>query len=169
MPAWIVIAVAFAAGCCTLAAAESRTRRRTALRNRPVACASGLWLNRQDWSVRFARVERMSAENRFVLELREGDILRQPLTLAASLRELEWMKEAVYRRPRGGSWFQDDLYLCLHPGGSAGSGATPRRRAAYRSHATDPGVAGPALLVDPLRSPVERELPRRGQQPVSKT
>lgn len=115
-PSWIVIAAAFAAGCSTLSAAESRTRRRTALLLAGAACVSGLWLNRQDWSARFARMERMSAENRFVLAMREGDTLRQPLTLAASLRELEWMKEAVYRRPRGGSWFQDDLYLCLHPG-----------------------------------------------------
>ncbi len=116
MPAWTVLAVAFAAGCGTLAAAESRRRRQAALGIALVACSSGLWLNRQDWSVRFARAERMSAENRFVLEMREGDVLRQPLTLAASLRELEWMKEEVFRRPRGGRWFQDDLYLCLHRG-----------------------------------------------------
>jgi hypothetical protein len=46
--------------------------------------------------------------------MKDGDILRQPLTLAASLRELEWLKEEIFRRPRGGIWFQDDLYLCLH-------------------------------------------------------
>jgi hypothetical protein len=114
VPAWTVVAMAFAAGCSTLAAAGSRTRRRAALGIALVASVSGLWLNRQDWSVRFARVERMSAENRFVLEMNEGDVLRHPLTLAASLRELEWMKEEVFRRPRGGHWFQDDLYLCLH-------------------------------------------------------
>src|SRR6185295_16682036 len=33
-----------------------------------------------------------------------------------SLKELAWMKQAVYRRPPGGRWFQNDLYLCLHPG-----------------------------------------------------
>ena len=110
--AWIVIAVAFAVGCGTLAAAGRRT---VAVVVAVVACASGPWLNREDWRVRFATVERMSAENRFVLEMKDGDVLRQPLTLAASLGELAWMKEAVYGRPRGGRWFQDDLFLCLHP------------------------------------------------------
>ena len=109
VPAWIVLSVAFAAGC-------SRTRRSLAVAIAVVACASGLWLNRQDWSARFATAERMSAENRFLLEMQDGDVLRQPLTLAASLSELEWMKQTVYRRPRGGRWFQDDLYLCLHRG-----------------------------------------------------
>ena len=111
MPAWIVVAVAFALGCRTLAAAENRARwRNAAVVIAVVACASGLWLNRQDWRVRFATLERMSAENRFVLEMKEGDVLRQPLTLAASLLELT----AVFQRPHGGRWFQDDLFLCLH-------------------------------------------------------
>jgi hypothetical protein len=110
--AWVVVAVAFAAGCATLAA-----RRQTiAVALAVAACVSGLWLNRQDWSRRFARAERMSAENRFYLEIKDGDVLRQPLTLAASLNELAWMKQTVYRRPPGGRWFQDDLYLCLHRG-----------------------------------------------------
>ena len=26
------------------------------------------------------------------------------------------MKQTVYRRPPGGGWFQDDLYLCFHRG-----------------------------------------------------
>jgi hypothetical protein len=116
MPAWIVVAVAFAAGCRRLAASEHPARRQAAIALAVVACVSGLWLNRQDWSRRFARVERMSDENRFYLEMKDGDVLRQPLTLAASLKELAWMKETVYRRPSGGRWFQDDLYLCLHPG-----------------------------------------------------
>ncbi len=113
--AWVVTAVALAAGCSKLAA-ENRARRRTAAAIAAVACAVGLWLNRQDWNVRFARAERMSAENRFILEMKEGDILRRPLTLAASLKELAWMRQAAYRRPPGGRWFQDDLFLCCHPG-----------------------------------------------------
>lgn len=112
VPAWIVIAIAFAIGCGTLAETGRRT---AAVVIAIVACASGLWLNREDWRPRFARIERMSVENRFVLEMTEADVLRQPLTLAASLEELAWMKEAVYQRPRGGRWFQDDLFLCLHP------------------------------------------------------
>ncbi len=110
VPAWIVVAVAFAAGCRAL---EERSRR-TAWALAAVALVSGLWLNRQDWSVRFAQAERMSAENRFLLSMDSGDILRQPATLAASLKELAWMRENAFHRPPGGSWFQDDLYLCVH-------------------------------------------------------
>ncbi|HEV2852355.1 MAG TPA: hypothetical protein VHC97_06080 [Thermoanaerobaculia bacterium] len=108
VPAWIVLAIAFAAGC------QAMPNQRIALAIAAVASLSGLWLNRQDWSVRFARVERMSAENRFLLDMDTRDVLRQPLTLAASLKELAWMRENAFHRPPGGSWFQDDLYLCLH-------------------------------------------------------
>lgn len=111
VPAWIVVAVAFAAGCRAL---EERFSRRAALVLAAMALASGLWLNRQDWSVRFALAERMSSENRFLLGMSAGDVLRQPATLAASLKELAWMRENAFHRPPGGSWFQDDLYLCLH-------------------------------------------------------
>jgi hypothetical protein len=108
--AWVVVAVAFAAGCAALA----RRRRAAAVAIAVVACASGAWLNREDWRVRFAAAERMSVENRFVLDMRQGDVLRQPLALGATLGELAWLKEAAYRRPRGGGWFQDDLFLSLH-------------------------------------------------------
>ena len=116
VPAWLVVAVAFATGCSTLAQAESRARRRAAVAAAIIACASGLWVNRQDWGVRFATAERKSAENHFFLEMGEDDVLRQPLTLAASLQELEWMKKVVFRHPLETRWFQDDLYLCLHRG-----------------------------------------------------
>ncbi len=110
VPGWLVVAVAFAAGGKTL---EERSRG-TAWALAAVALASGLWLNRQDWSVRFARAERMSTENRFLFDMNAGDTFRQPATLAASLKELEWLRRNAFSRPPGGSWFQDDLYLCLH-------------------------------------------------------
>jgi hypothetical protein len=110
VPAWIVLAMAFAAGCQAL---EDKKRWIGAVLGL-TACLSGLILNRQDWNVRFARAERMSVEDRFLFDMREGDVLRQPLLLTASLGELQWMKEKVFHRPSGGRWFQDDLYLCLH-------------------------------------------------------
>jgi hypothetical protein len=111
VPAWIVLAVAFAAGCQALA--EKKWWIGAAVGS--IACLSGLFLNRQDWAVRLAWAERMSAEDRFLFDMREGDVLRHPLLLTASLGELQWMKENVFHRPHGGRWFQDDLYLCLHP------------------------------------------------------
>jgi hypothetical protein len=112
LAAWIVVAVAFAVG--GRALAESG-RRRLAIGLAAVACLAGVAVNRQDWRVRFAAVERRSAENRFVLALREGDVLRGAQTVAASLAELRWMKEKVFHLPPGGRWFQDDYYLCAHP------------------------------------------------------
>lgn len=109
VPAWIAVCVSFAAG-------GSRLGRRTGAVVALVACAAGLWMNRQDWSPLFAQVERMSAENRALLDMQQGDVLRQPLTVAASLKELRWMKENVFHRPAREFWFQDDLYLCAHPG-----------------------------------------------------
>ena len=114
VPAWIVLAVAFTAGCRALAERATSTGRRAGVALAAAACLSGLVLNRQDWNVRFARVERMSAEDRFLTGMREGDVLRQPLTPTASLGELQWLKENVFHRPRGGRWFQDDFYLCVH-------------------------------------------------------
>jgi hypothetical protein len=117
VPAWIVLAVAFAAGCRALAERATPARawaRGSGVALAMVACLAGLVVNRQDWRVRFARVERMSAEDRFLTGMRDGDILRQPLTPAASLGELQWLKENVFHRARGGRWFQDDFYLCVH-------------------------------------------------------
>jgi hypothetical protein len=107
---WIVVTIAFAAGCQALAEKKWWIGAVVAL----IACLSGLALNREDWPVRFARAERMSVEDRFLFDMREGDVLRQPLLLTASIGELQWMKGAVFHRPLGGRWFQDDLYLCLH-------------------------------------------------------
>jgi hypothetical protein len=119
LAAWIVVAVAFAAG--GRAMAESG-RRRLGIGLAVAACLAGLAVNRQDWRLRFAAVERRSAENRFLLALREGDVLRGAQTVAASLAELQWMKEKVFRLPPGGRWFQDDYYLCAHQGALAPSG-----------------------------------------------
>ena len=115
VPAWTVLAVAFAVGSRRLAAGGG-TGRSLAVALAVLACAAGLWLNRRDWSDRFARMERMSAENRFLFEMEEGDLLRQPVAPPASLKELRWMRETIFHRPPGGGWFQDDLYLCLHRG-----------------------------------------------------
>jgi hypothetical protein len=111
MASWLVLALAFAAGCQALA--ERKHWAGVALGS--TACLLGLVLNRQDWSVRLAHAERISVEDRFLSEMKDGDVLRQPLLLTASLGELQWMKEHVFHRSRGGRWFQDDFYLCAHP------------------------------------------------------
>ena len=64
----------------------------------------------------FARLERMSAENRAFLELGPGDFLRQPASPPATMGELAWLKTDLLKKRPGAGWFYDDLYLCVHPG-----------------------------------------------------
>lgn len=110
VPTWIVVAVAFAAGCRLVAVRWRWAGIGLAL----LALVAGVALNRQDWRLRLARAERMSAENRFLFDMNGSDFLRQPLMLAASLGELQWMKVNAFHRPARGRWFQDDLYLCAY-------------------------------------------------------
>lgn len=63
----------------------------------------------------FAKLERMSAENRAFLQMGQGDYLRHPLGPPASMGELEWIKTEILKKKRGAGWFYDDLYVCLHP------------------------------------------------------
>jgi hypothetical protein len=84
------------------------------------ACGGGLLVNREVWAGTLERLERMSAENRFFLEMGPGDLLRLPLGPPASMGELQWYKQEKLGRAGGSGWFFDDLYLC--------SGAAEGRR-----------------------------------------
>jgi hypothetical protein len=105
---WLVAALAFPFF-------VSRLERRWAAALAVVACGAGLIANRQDWAVRYADSARRSAEWRFFLSMRPGELLRQPLGVPGEWGELRWWKEDVQGLPRGAGWFFDDLYLCLHP------------------------------------------------------
>lgn len=63
----------------------------------------------------FARVERMSAENRAFLEMGPGDFLRDPLSPPATMGELSWLKTDLLKKSPGAGWFYDDLFVCEHP------------------------------------------------------
>jgi hypothetical protein len=83
----------------------------------PAALLATLVANRTDWQAELQRARRMSAENRALLALGRGDVLRGPSGPPASLRQLGSFGPALLGRPVLAGWFYDDVYLCLpgHP------------------------------------------------------
>lgn len=77
--------------------------------------AFGALAHRGEWAAGYRLQERMSEEARFYLEeLGREDRLAWPATPAASLDELDRWRRGL-GRPAAAGWFQDDLFLCLHP------------------------------------------------------
>lgn len=124
VPAWLVLAVALAAGGSRLAGSgadpdgekasgwgKSGRRRVAAVTLAAAAFACAWSANRAVWAGEAARAERKAAENRFALQMGAGDLLRQPLNPPAALRELGWLRKARLGSPPAGGWFYDDLYL----------------------------------------------------------
>ncbi|HYO15969.1 MAG TPA: hypothetical protein VE685_22440 [Thermoanaerobaculia bacterium] len=110
-PLATVLAVAFPFAFSSLAG-RPRATRWAAWGLLVAACGGGLLVNRQVWAEDFARLERMSAENRFFLTLGPGNLLRHPASPPASMVELRRLKEDNLGLARGAGWFYDDLYLC---------------------------------------------------------
>jgi hypothetical protein len=103
--AWVVLVVAFVFG------ARSLRRLRSVAW---VALLAVLLANRQGWSIELARARRMSVENRALVTMAAGDVLRTPLGPPASLRQLQSFAPEFLRRQVTAGWFYDDVYLCLH-------------------------------------------------------
>ena len=109
--AWLVIAVAFGFGIRALLDRGSRFRVLAWLLA-VVAVGATYAGNRSQWHDRLARGQRMSAEARFFLGMKGGDLLRHPLVPPAAMNELRWFKEEHLVLSRGAGWFSDDLFLC---------------------------------------------------------
>jgi hypothetical protein len=113
IPAWIVLAVAFPFGVRVLAE-QGGAARLAGIGLALIALAGTLAVHLDVREETFARLERISAENRAFLGFRPGDYLRHPLGPPASMGELTWIRENVLHRGTGGGWFYDDLFLCRH-------------------------------------------------------
>jgi hypothetical protein len=136
---WILVAVVIA----TAAALVDREGRRTAgAVLLGIATAATLIANRAAWNPAFAAAERMSAEGRWFLDARQGELLRNPAVPPSAMGEFAWLK-TVLQKPAGAAWFYDDVYLCE----SAGSGAIFEYQPATRR-------------VAEVTEQVRRELPR---------
>lgn len=109
--AWLAIAVAFGFG---IRAWLDRGARFRGLAWLVAAVAVGAAYagNRSHWRESLARAERMSAEARFFLRMKDKETLRHPLVPPAAMNELRWFKEEHLGLPRGAGWFADDLYVC---------------------------------------------------------
>lgn len=115
LPAWMVLVIAFPF------ALRDLVRRGGAVRlaglGLAAIAAEGVLLAHLDARASaFAKVERMSAENRAFLEMGPGDFLRTPLSPPATMGELAWLKTDLLGKTPGAGWFYDDLFVCLNPG-----------------------------------------------------
>ena len=115
LPAWMVLVLAFPF------AVRDLVRRGGAVRlaglGLAVIAAAGVLLAHLDArEATFAKVERMSAENRAFLKMGPGDFLRRPLSPPATMGELDWLKTDLLGKSRGAGWFYDDLFVCVNPG-----------------------------------------------------
>ena len=125
---WLAVAIAGAfAGAAW--STRGQTPRRAAIAVALVAVGLGALVNRQAWADGFGESLRRSAEGRYFVSMKAGELVRRPAGLPAELGELRWFREQYLGLPRGAGWFLDDLYLCLHPetGPVAGWDALSRR------------------------------------------
>ncbi|HEX5720557.1 MAG TPA: hypothetical protein VF179_30660 [Thermoanaerobaculia bacterium] len=113
LPAWMVLVLAFPF------AVRDLVKRGGAVRlaglGLAVIAAAGVLLAHLDTrEATFARVERMSAENRAFLAMGPGDFLRTPLSPPATMGELAWLKTDLLKKRPGAGWFYDDLFVCVN-------------------------------------------------------
>lgn len=114
LPAWMVLVLAFPFAVRVLV--ERGGALRLAGLGLAVVVAAGVLLAHLDAREEtFARVERMSAENRAFLEMGPGDFLRMPLSPPATMGELAWLKTDLLDRRPGAGWFYDDFFVCANP------------------------------------------------------
>ena len=112
LPAWVVLVIAF-----PFALQHLMKRSRVVGLGLAVIAFEGTLLAHLDArEATFARVERMSAENRAFLDMGSGDFLRRPLSPPATMGELDWLKTDLLKKRKGAGWFYDDLFLCANPG-----------------------------------------------------
>jgi hypothetical protein len=114
LPAWMILVLAFPFAIRDLV--ERGGALRLAGLGLAVIAAAGVLLAHLDArEAAFARVERMSAENRAFLEMGPGDFLRTPLGPPATMGELAWLKTDLLGKRPGAGWFYDDLFVCVNP------------------------------------------------------
>lgn len=115
LPAWMVLVLAFPFAIRDLVKRGGAVRL-AGLGLAVIAAAGVLFAHLDAREATFARVERMSAENRAFLEMGPGDFLRTPLSPPATMGELAWLKTDLLKKKPGAGWFYDDLFVCVNPG-----------------------------------------------------
>lgn len=98
--AWLAIAVVFA---------FAAKRQRALLAIAPLLA---LIVNRQTWSVDYAKALRQSDEARVFADLGDQDLLAHPLIPPAAIAELTWLKRDALHRGGNAGWYYDDLFVC---------------------------------------------------------
>lgn len=115
LPAWMILVLAFPFAVRDLAERGGAVRL-AGLGLALIALAGTAIAHLDAREATFARLERMSAENRAFLEMGPGDFLRKPISPPATMGELAWLKTDLLKKRPGAGWFYDDLFVCVNPG-----------------------------------------------------
>ena len=99
---WLALVVAF-----VIAAPRVRFGRWLAM----AALVFAVVANRQAWARQLGSLERQSVENRALMSLGRGDVVRLPSGPPASLEELHRLTSELMHR-ESGTWYLDEIYLC---------------------------------------------------------
>jgi hypothetical protein len=174
VPAWTAASLALVFAIFDLASARSpapapagwyRTSLWGAVLLAGATAICALAANRAAWAAGFAAMERKSAENLAFLDLRPGDFLRRPLEVPAALYELTALRHDRMGRGPGGSWFADDLFLCvaLPPGARVWSFDDASRRVVVIT-ARLPALAASYCGAIRQQAPLTAEIRSDGQE-----
>jgi hypothetical protein len=117
---WIAISVVFAftfpvGGQAPSPVREAREDRRGRLSphwTTAVVLLLALIINRQTWTLDYAKAKRQSDEARVFFDLGNNDLLAHPLIPPAAIGELRWLKEEWLHKNVGSGWYYDDLFVC---------------------------------------------------------
>lgn len=114
LPAWLLVSLAFPFAVRPLVEKKGATRL-AGLGLVLIAVTGAIFTHLDAREETFARLERMSAEDRAFLEMKPGEFLKDPLAPPATLGELAWFKTSLMKKGPAAGWFYDDYYLCVHP------------------------------------------------------
>jgi hypothetical protein len=139
LPAWLLVSLAFPFAVRPLVEREGLVRV-AGIGLVLIAAAGALVAHLDAREETFARLERMSAEHLAFLEMRPGEILRDPLGPPATMGELAWFKADLLKKGPSAGWFYDDYYLCAHPDLGQVWSWDPVRRAVVDVTASTPSL-----------------------------
>ena len=91
---------------------RSAGRRALALAALGALAVAAVVANRAAWGAHLDAAVRKSAENRALLALGPGELLRQPLGAPGTMAAIAPFARSVLGREVAAGWFYDDLYLC---------------------------------------------------------
>ncbi len=132
LPAWLVLIAGFPFGVRALARRPGAIRL-TGAGLAAISVVGAVFCHLEEREIAFARLERMSAENRAFLRLGPGDLLRQPGSPPATMGELAWMKTDLLTGNRAPAGSMTTSISASTGRCRPASGGTTRSRGGWRT------------------------------------